>query len=96
MDKEAMETKTVYGISEDLLGLPFLQSKQGLAWQIAECLFKLGYHKSPSEPPPILSDGEIKNIINTPPTDEELHRFSCREARIAQAQIDLLKKKGYL
>ena len=39
------EVREIYTISKDLLHMPFLQSQQGKAWQIAKHLHKLGYRK---------------------------------------------------
>ena len=67
---------------------------------ILEALAKLGYRKQPFSPPPVLSDEELDNLPAVggyPPTFKDLADFfRISKRQVAQAQIDLLKKKGYL
>lgn len=67
--------------------------------EAAKAIMKAGFRKQPSSPPPVLSDEKLENIL------EEYSQILGEQfnplvlyvmAGVAQTQIDLLKKKGYL
>ena len=72
--------------------------------EAAKAILELGYHKHPQGEPPVLSDEEIEKVVNDW-IDED---FSVRSIQInrghweytapviAQAQIELLKREGWL